>query len=233
MKVKKESKGKRPMRKSLYSLMLDDGVVAAIDRLAYLQSTTRSGLVNRILAEYASYITPEQRIREAFGSMRLLLDREGEIRLLSEPSDTMLSLRSALLYKYNPTVRYSVELYRTEEGDAGELRVSLRTQNEALIAAMMRFYRIWDSVERTRLQAPPDCRASAGKYLRVLTPCNRYTASTAQLTPNALGELIVGYIRTLDHALKLYFRHLEDTEAAIAAVEAVYTEYIRSSEILL
>ena len=31
--------------KSVYSLMLDDGVVAAIDRLAYLQNTNRSGLV--------------------------------------------------------------------------------------------------------------------------------------------------------------------------------------------
>ena len=152
------------MSKHLYSLMLDDGVVAAIDRLAYLQSTTRSGLVNRILAEYASYITPEQRIREAFGSMRHLLDGEEELRLLTEPSETMFSLRSALLYKYNPTVRYSVELYRTEEGGIGELRVSLRTQNIALISAMMQFYCIWDGIERAMLSAPPECRAEDGKY---------------------------------------------------------------------
>lgn len=221
------------MSKNLYSLMLDDGVVAAIDRLAYLESTTRSGLVNRILAEYASYVTPEQRIREAFLSIRHLLDGEEELRLLTEPSETMLSLRSALLYKYNPTVRYSVELYRSEGGGVGELRVSLRTQNEALIAAMMRFFRIWDSVERAGLSSAPNCRAGEGKYVRVLALRARHTLPSVALTPAALGELIMRYIRTLDRALKLYFRHLEDMSMAVAAVEAVYTEYIRSSEILL
>ncbi len=218
------------MSKHLYSLMLDDGVVAAIDRLAYLQSTTRSGLVNRILAEYASYITPEQRIREAFGSMRHLLDGEEELRLLTEPSETMFSLRSALLYKYNPTVRYSVELYRTEEGGIGELRVSLRTQNIALISAMMQFYCIWDGIERAMLSAPPECRAEDGKYSRVLTPRMRRAVS---LTPSLLGELIVAYIRVFDRALKLYFRHLEDGGAAMRALEAVYADYIRSVEIPL
>ena len=90
--------------KNVYSLMLEDDVVAAIDRLAYLQNTNRSGLVNRILAEYASVVTPEQRIRETFSRITALLGGQDSFRLAA-PSDTMLSLSSALLYKYNPTVR--------------------------------------------------------------------------------------------------------------------------------
>ncbi len=220
------------MRKSLYSLMLDDGVVAAIDRLAYLENTTRSGLVNRILAEYASYTTPEQRIREAFGSIRALLDTEESLRLVTEPSETLLSLRSALLYKYNPTVRYSVELYRTESGDIGELRVSLRTQNVALLAAMDRFFRLWNEVEG---QYIPACRAAieGGKYLRVLSPRAKRPNAAPALSPTDVGALITRYIRTFDRALKLYFEDPENTRRAVAAIDESYLAYVHASEVLI
>jgi hypothetical protein len=40
--------------------------------------------------------------------------------------------RSALFYKYDPSVRYSVELYRGSSGDR-ELRVSLRRKLAAVL----------------------------------------------------------------------------------------------------
>lgn len=51
------------MGKSVYSLVLMDDIVAAVDRLAYQQGTSRSNMVNRILAEYVQMDTPENRIR--------------------------------------------------------------------------------------------------------------------------------------------------------------------------
>ena len=51
------------MGKSVYSIVLDDDIVAAIDKMAYSLGTNRSGLINRILAEKVNYITPEQRIQ--------------------------------------------------------------------------------------------------------------------------------------------------------------------------
>mgnify|MGYP006344792163 CR=1 FL=1 len=56
------------MHKSLYSLMLMDDVIKAIDRLALQQSTNRSNLVNQILAEYVSMTTPEKRVNNIFKS---------------------------------------------------------------------------------------------------------------------------------------------------------------------
>ena len=55
------------MSKSLYSLILSDEVIARIDRLATRQGTNRSALVNRILAEYCSMVTPEKRIETVLG----------------------------------------------------------------------------------------------------------------------------------------------------------------------
>ena len=92
--------------KNVYSIVLSSDVVEKIDRLAYQNGTNRSNMINQILAEYVSYTTPEKRFREIFMRMENLLT-ENAFKAL-EPSDTMLSLRSALAYKYNPTVKYNV-----------------------------------------------------------------------------------------------------------------------------
>lgn len=226
-----EKERKEGNMKSVYSLMLEDGVVAAIDRLAYLQNTNRSGLVNQILAEYASYVTPEQRIREAFGRISSLLEGQDSIQLAMQPSDTLLSLRSALLYKYNPTVRYSVELFRTPEGELGELRVSMRTQNSSLTAYMMRFFALWEEIEEAHL-GPVNWRAADGKFSRRLALRENRSAD-ATVSPETLGELIAAYIRAFDGGLKAYFRRLDDPSAAAQEVEAIYTDYLQSAPWLI
>lgn len=223
MKVNRKT-GRGSSLKNVYSLMLEDDVVAAIDRLAYLQNTNRSGLVNRILAEYASVVTPEQRIREAFSRITTLLDGQGSFRMAT-PSDTMLSLSSALLYKYNPTVKYSVELYRTAEGGVGELRVSMRTQNRTLVAALMRFYELWAGVEQAYLREVV-FRAEDGKYARRL-----FLREGGD--PSRLGDAVAAYIRTFDTALKLYFSHMEDVRAAVREIERIYLAYLQGGGMIL
>ena len=54
------------MKKSVYSLVLSDDVVEAVDRAAYQNGLSRSAMVNQILADYVSYTTPEKRMREIF-----------------------------------------------------------------------------------------------------------------------------------------------------------------------
>ncbi len=218
--------------KRVYSLMLDDGVVAAVDRLAYASGTNRSNMINRILAEYASYITPEERIRRAFSQITDLLGGRAGILPATPPSDTLLSLRSALVYKYNPTVRYGLELYRTQEEGIGELRVSLRTQNRLLSDLMMRFYRLWTALEG-RHPGTVACAAEDGKYLRRLVPRDKNGTGLALSDPDALGDAIAAYIRSFDAALKTYFRLAEDENAALREIEEQYIAHLSASEILL
>lgn len=56
LKERNESK----VNKSVYSLVLADDVVEAIDRLAYSMNTSRSNLINQILAERVQLLTPEK-----------------------------------------------------------------------------------------------------------------------------------------------------------------------------
>ena len=205
------------MKKSVYSLVLSDDVVAAVDRAAYQNGLSRSAMINRILAEAVSYTTPEQRMREIFAQAERLLS--GEVfQSLVQPSDSMMSLRSALAYKYNPNVRYSVELYPNRPGQ-GELRVSLRSQNSALILYLGQFFRLWAKIEQAYIGGS-DCVIEDGKYLRRLT-------LPARLSEREQGAVLAGYIRAMERGLGAFFNSLEDPRQAAAAVERAYQEYLK------
>ena len=154
------------MNKAVYSLVLSEDVVAAVDRAAAARGTNRSNLINQILADYVSCVTPEKRMHDIFSYMESLLGGES-FQVLRQPSDSMLSLRSALAFKYNPTVRYSVELYRDGLPEIGELRVTLRTQNSSLMLYMMQFYKLWMKVERAYL-GECDYTVEGSKFCRAL-----------------------------------------------------------------
>ena len=135
------------MKKSVYSLVLMDDVVDAIDKLAYSMNTSRSNLINQILAEKVSYITPEKRIQDIFTRVCKIIDNDMNQISNAVISNSTLSLKSPVRYKYRPTVRYSVELYRNPKNAIGKLKVSMRTQNESLIQLINRFFVFWSQLE--------------------------------------------------------------------------------------
>ena len=162
------------MQKSVYSLVLMDDVVAAVDRLAYQQGTSRSNMVNRILAEYTQMVTPEQRIQDIFSAMRAVLDSQSALQPMLSASDAMYSVRSALQYKYNPSVRYVVELYPHAGSELGEFRAQLRTQNPTLLLYLSQFYKLWAKLEDACLHgARRNCQAAGGRYTRCLLYTSR------------------------------------------------------------
>lgn len=215
------------MNKSVYSLVLTDDVVAEIDRIAYENGTSRSNTVNQILAEYVSYDTPEKRIREVFSEVENLLTGSSRFQIMMQPSDSMFSLRSALAYKYNPTVRYSVELNRNLQPAIGELRVSVRSQSSALRLYMLQFFKLWSRIEQN-LVGHVECAMADDRYIRRLA-----VAEDRKLDNEALGQAIAEYIRLFDTALKLFFNHLDQPETAIARVESLYGDYLRKNPAIL
>lgn len=220
------------MHKSIYSLVLSDGVVEAIDRMAYRNGHNRSQMINEILAEYVSYVTPEQRIREVFRKMSTMLEDGASFRLIAPPSDSLISLGSALVYKYNPTVRYSVELFRGTGNGFGELRVSLRTQNAMLVRTLNCFYALWDAIEK-RYLGVTESRREDGRFFRPFCLHENTAHKETPPTPVVLGELIVGYIRVFDAALKLYFKLSDDPQRAAPEIEQLYAAYLLGADAII
>ena len=199
------------MKKNIYSLVLSENVIAAVDRLAYERHTNRSNLINQILAEYVSYETPEKRMQNVFDRMQALLG--SAFQPLESTSSTMLTLRSALSYKYNPTVRYQVELYRMPQVAIGELKVSMRTQSATLSLLVMQFFKLWIKIEK---EYHPDSVATItdGRFIK------RFVTET--LDSEIVADGISAYVDAFDHALKTFFCYLDQPEIAEANVEKTY-----------
>ena len=220
--------GEKTMKKTLYSLMLSDEVVAEVDRLAHRLGTNRSNLINQILAEHVNLVTPERRINDIFSAIEQLMSPSRELVPFFAPNAMTMSLKSSLEYKYRPTVKYEVELYRGDSDALGELTVIFRTQSAALIRSMTEFFRIWKSIEDAHLR--PVMRDSApryalyeGKFIRSIAIPNRDCSS------DELAGVISEYIKLFDSMMKGYLTGRLDARE----IEACYFSQLRRAEILI
>ena len=213
------------MKKTLYSLMLNDEVVREVDALAHRMGTNRSGLINQILAEYVGYTTPERRINDVLSTIEQLLSPSRELVPFFAPNSFTMSLKSSLEYKYRPTVKYEVELYRGGEESLGELTVVFRTQSAALIQAMTDFFRLWKRIEDSHLApltgARIDYALYDGKFLRSIAPPDR------DCTPEELAGAISEYIQLFDKLMKGYLGGRLDAHE----VEAAYFAHMTQAKI--
>ena len=218
------------MNKSVYSLVLSDEVVEAVDREAYRAGMSRSAYINKLLAEAVSYTTPEQRMNDIFTAVESLMD-DGIFRIMPRPSETVLALRSALQYKYKPVIRYGIELYRSFGGsDIGRLKVSLRTQSEALIADFTKFIALWSALEKTYITDHfPDgitYTVEKGRFTRTFClPPDKQMLSDSEIAA-ALSE----YVKMFDEIIKLYFANSDSEmrakELAVRRYKAYFAEGI-------
>ena len=211
------------MKKTLYSLMLNEEVEREVDALAHRLGTNRSNLINQILAEYVNYTTPERRINDIFTAMERLISPSRDLVPFFSPNSLSMSLKSSLEYKYRPTVKYEVELYRGGEESIGELSVMFRTQSSALISAMTEFFRLWKRLEDAHLNdgAQRQYALYEGKFVRSIAYPQR------DCTAQELAAAISDYIQLFDRLMKGWLGGSMDAHD----VEAAYYSYVTHSSI--
>ena len=205
--------------------MLRDGIVREVDRAAHHAGLTRSGMINKILAEYFGYATPETRRRDIFSSLLTLLESDESFFINSGIEDSLFALRSSLRFKYNPTVKYSIAVYPDSGEYFGELRAVLRSQNAELISSLDVFFALWQRLEDSYFGV----RLSdfgGGKLTRRLRMPEGATAE-------ALGKSAAGYIRLLNRAINAYYEAYPDVDAAFGYISRIYGEYINKGKELV
>ena len=190
------------MKKTLYSLMLNDEVVREVDLLAHRMGTNRSALINQILAEYVNYTTPERRINDVLSAIEQLMQPSSELVPFFAPNSYSMSLKSSLEYKYRPTVKYEVQLFRGEEENIGELSVVFRTQSAALINVMTEFFRLWKSIEDAHLAPKTGHRQHYALYDGRFT--RSISAPDRDCTTDQLASALSEYIKLFDKLMKAY-----------------------------
>ena len=216
------------MGKSVYSLVLSDELIERIDQQACQQGMSRSALINRLLAEQIGMRTPAMQMQQVFDQLWSLLTDSARYQLLPQSSESMFSVKSALRFKYNPAVRYAVELGGKQEGELGRLRVSVRTKNPELLGALERFYLAWIAMEKS-FQIIGGSVDEYGHLVRVLHPGARAVGQRgASPDGDALGSAIALYIKTLDLAIKRSFEGREE-----ALIRQLYRDYLQNSPLIL
>ena len=216
------------MKKSMYSLILMDDVVREVDKLAQAQNTNRSNLINQILAEYVSFITPEKRISTIFNYIDALIGNNTFNSFIS-PNDRTMSLKSSLDYKYRPTIKYEVELYRSYEQTIGELKIVFRTQSVQLLYKLSDFFHMWTQMEKIYLKNINhkqfvEYSFENGKITRTFV-----LPSEREYDTEEIAKAISDYIMMIDDIIKAY---LSDNHVSISSIEKRYINYLNSSIIL-
>lgn len=218
------------MNKSVYSIVLMDRVIEEIDKIAYQKGTNRSNLINQILAEHLNVATPENMIADTFSYIKDMLNAEGRFRISDAGGQRTLNVKSAISYKYNPTIKYSVKLNRAERPVIGTLKAYFRTQNEELLQILNEFYEYfirleqYYSAERFK-QGEVFAAAEDGQYQRAF-----YLPVSASMDSNMIAQSIYEYVYMFDECLKLYFAYGKN---ALKEIEKKYVSYINNSIICL
>lgn len=205
------------MSKSVYSLVLNDEVVEIVDRMARMNGLSRSNMIEKILADAVSYETPEIRANTVFEEIERLISASDSMRYLAQPSAYMASIMSALDYRYNPAIKYSVELFPHSD-HLGQLKVTLRTQNEILINLISDFYTFYAYIEKKHYNPNARHLFDGVKFTRL------FDFPSVNVTTKDLAEHLTLYVKHFDELLNIYFNNLSNERLAFAMVEKRFVE---------
>ena len=152
------------MKKNMYSLMLAEDVIRAIDELAAEQGTNRSNLINQILAEHVSLVTPEKHVGRVFDMICSLMDGRGNYRTYAEPNNLTMSIKSVLKYHYRPTIRYEVEMARSSDEATGQIKINFRTTSSELMMELTKFFKLGERLSDPLFRVRARIRGGAGAF---------------------------------------------------------------------
>ena len=214
------------MKRSMYSLILSDDIVAAVDALAAQKGTSRSNYINQVLAKHVQCITPEQQMQRVFANLTHQMDEA--FRIQEQGSNALLSILGSVQYKYRPTIRYRVELLRNmQQEEVGRLKIPCRTQNQTLLDAMAQFFQFWVKLEQ-KYDANSAC--AQGLY-QIESGCMTMALlRSGAATDEQLGEIVGNYIRMFHAVLQSYFAGIQQDVSGTVLSRALEQRYAELRE---
>lgn len=216
------------MKKNMYSLMLSKTLIEEIDKLAYKQNTNRSNLINQILAQHLSLSTPEMHIKEIFNALSIIMANSDTFLVQNMNSGSILCIKSVLAYKYRPTIKYSIELYKHNNGYFGALKIQFRTQSELLLDTLASFFEIWIKLELRNVQP------SLSVKILYKTDIGRFERSFIMPEKNidndTLSTAISSYINMFDNVLKKY---IQNPNITFYDIENYYLEFLNDCNLII
>lgn len=210
------------MSRSLYSLILSDDIILAVDRLASRMNTNRSILVNQILADYVSIVTPEKKIENIFNVIENVLSQQSEVIPLAVSNGSTMTMKSCLQYKYRPTIKYSISLDRSFEDTMGQINVTFRTQSCELLKSIYNFFLLFKKLESSYLSKHYNGVAIRYEISDTRFARSIYMPDGSRYSNQQIADKISEYIKMFDTLLKSYICE----EFTNVDLEDAYVDYL-------
>lgn len=214
------------MNKNIYSIVLFDELVEALDQLAYKKSINRSQLINELLAEQLGLLTPNKKIRILLERLKEQLNEMKYFRVKSK--ENQLELGTFIKYKYNPAIKYHIELCSKGQNKHILLKVSSRTTSSELIQKLNHFFEIISEIDIKRFQEIYGITINNKisdntnyKFIRQFMPNTPFD----NLEVDNLSTYVYLYIKMIDTSLKYYFSHLNDDQIS-KMMDKIYCDYM-------
>lgn len=225
----------RIMKKSIYSLVLLDDVVEAVDQLAYRKNTNRSQLINDILAEYLGLLTPRQKVIRIMDRISQMVEKE-RIQVKSKNDYGSLQFGTFIKYKYKPSIRYSFEFNTHDDGGRyAVLKIQSRSKSEELNKHFERFFNGICYIDQKRF---PEIYQREIINSTHSNSNNRFSReflrgiALESMDDEAVAEYLSCYLLMMDHAINYYFGHFEQ-ENVFYQIDKIYCQHLRNLDLFL
>jgi hypothetical protein len=192
------------MSRSMYSLILSDRVVEAIDREAYRQQCNRSRMIERILAQHMGIETKEAQVRDMMEEIARQLSLLDRIQVLPNREARSLVYQAPVRFKYNPTLKYRLEWQEAGGGYRAVLKIVSRTTSRPLADALETFFlnmNQWEREYAPFVQGENRLYRNEGKgtiqFVKTI-----YAGPAAY---EGMSQLLSRYLVMLNEAMEAYF----------------------------
>lgn len=223
------------MKKSIYSLVLLDDVVEAVDQLAYRKNTNRSQLINDLLAERLGLLTPRQQVMHVMERISDMVGNE-QIQVKSKNDYGSLQFGTFIKYKYKPSIRYSFEFNVSNEHERyAVLKIQSRSKSEELNKHLDRFFSAMCYIDQKRF---PEIYQREIINKTHVNSNNRFSREFLRGIPldkvddEAVAEYLSCYLLMMDHALNYYFGHY-DHDNVFQQMDKIYCHHLGELELFI
>ncbi len=214
----------------IYSIIVEDDLMEKVDRVAYKKGMSRSQIINEMMTEYLNLVTPEYKINQVMEEIAKRIHIMNEIQYVSESKGSSIQCRATVGYKYNPKIRYMLELSGKDMSKMATLKIISRTQNTDFYAHLLKFFKLVEAVEEmdrigfTRYSIrKSQFRKDGNRIIRDFY----YDWMHEDLSIEEISKFLSNYIEMLNHSMNAYFNQLNigDTEK-YKLIKKIYSQYI-------
>jgi predicted transcriptional regulator len=218
------------MGSQIYSIVVRDEVMEPLDTLARGRGASRSQMINEILAGYFDLVTPQTKINLVMDQIEEIIQEVSGWQFLSKAKGSSIQCRTSIGYKYNPKVRFILELTGKDQNRLATLKIVSRTQNPIFYQHLIRFFGLIEEIET---YDPTGFRLYSIKRGMFENQGNRfirdfyYDWMHENLEVDHIAYFLSNYMKMINEAMNTYFKAPElENELLLKRLYLVYRKYI-------